>query len=161
MAQSKPRHCGWRKIRALTHQLPTRWRPARPVWRRAGLLRADLCHNSMGPARVFGQARRNAAGAPWNHPGSIIPPPNCLTTISHDRVGTRIAIKRVCFSSAAVGGCQTLRICSAIVCVAWRLDPPLGGSYGGTAAAQSAISGGMRIGRGFAARSNFPTIRSQ
>ena len=34
-----------KSTRALTHQLPTRWRPARPVWRRAGLLRADLCHN--------------------------------------------------------------------------------------------------------------------
>lgn len=37
----------------------------------------------------FALAPRNAAQAPWNHPGRIIPPPKCLQTIGPDRAGTR------------------------------------------------------------------------
>lgn len=106
------------KSARLNPPIPNAMAPCRPVFRSTGLLRADVCHNSTGPPRVFEQLRRIAARAPWNHPGSIIPPPNYLPTITHDRVGTRIAIKRVCFQARQLVG---VRRCGspAQLCV-WR-----------------------------------------
>jgi hypothetical protein len=85
------------KIERLNLSIQIVMAPARPLGVGPDLCATSVCHNSTGPSRVFRQARRNAARTPWNHPGSIIPPPNCLPTIGDDRVRTRIAIKRVWF----------------------------------------------------------------
>ena len=98
--------------------------------------------------------KRAAKSSKPDHTGALLP-----AEAEQVRVASRITIRREQFSSAARGVGLKRGGSRTLVCVLRkRRSVARGGDEGGLAAAAPATSGALRIGRGPADRSLFPTI---